>query len=83
MRNFLEFFCVFACKIRLLFVFLQPMKSKAVKFLEANQSGEHSTIPCFNFYQQLLWHRERIEVLEPLFVRMAMKDVIEQMLKLY
>lgn len=44
---------------------------------------EYRIIPCFNFYQQLLWHRERIEVLEPLSVRMAMKDVIEQMLKLY
>ena len=44
---------------------------------------EYRVVPCFNFYQQLLWHREKIEVLEPQSVRQAMKDVIEQMLKLY
>ena len=44
---------------------------------------DYRVVPCFNFYQQLLWHREKIEVLEPQSVRQAMKDVIEQMLKLY
>ena len=33
--------------------------------------------------QQLLWHRERLEVLEPLCVREAMKTIIEDMRKNY
>lgn len=44
---------------------------------------EYRIVPCFNFYQQLLWHREKLEVLEPQSVRLAMKEVIEKMLKLY
>lgn len=38
---------------------------------------EYRIIPCFNFYQQLLWHRERIEVLEPKSVRDEMKKIIK------
>ena len=44
---------------------------------------EYRIIPCFNFYQQLLWHRERIEVLEPKSVRDEMKRIIEEMLNHY
>ena len=44
---------------------------------------EYRIVPCYNFYQQLLWHREKLEVLEPQSVRLAMKEVIDQMLKLY
>lgn len=33
--------------------------------------------PCYNFYQQLLWHREAIEVLEPERVRNEIKAIIE------
>ena len=44
---------------------------------------EYRIVPCFNFYQQLLWHREKLEVLEPQSVRLAMKEIIEKMLKLY
>ena len=40
---------------------------------------EYRIVPCFNLYQQLLWHRERLEVLEPLCVREAMKTIIEDM----
>ena len=44
---------------------------------------EYRIVPCFNFYQQLLWHREKLEVLEPQSVRQALKEIIEKMLKLY
>jgi predicted DNA-binding transcriptional regulator YafY len=44
---------------------------------------EYRLVPCYNFYQQLLWHREKIEVLEPLYVREEMKKVIETMLAKY
>lgn len=44
---------------------------------------EYRLVPCFNFYQQLLWHRERLEVLEPLHVRDEMKKTIEKMLEHY
>ena len=44
---------------------------------------EYRLVPCYNFYQQLLWHRERLEVLEPLHVRDEMKNTIEKMLEHY
>ena len=44
---------------------------------------EYRLVPCFNFYQQLLWHREKLEVLEPLYVRDEMKKTIEKMLEHY
>ena len=44
---------------------------------------EYRIIPCFNLYQQLLWHRERVEVLEPKSVRDEMKRIIENMLNHY
>ena len=44
---------------------------------------EYRLVPCFNFYQQLLWHREKLEVLEPLHVREEMKKTIEKMLEHY
>ena len=44
---------------------------------------EYRLVPCCNFYQQLLWHRERLEVLEPLHVRDEMKNTIEKMLEYY
>lgn len=44
---------------------------------------EYRLVPCFNFYQQLLWHREKLEVLEPLHVRDEMKNTIEKMLVYY
>lgn len=39
--------------------------------------------PCYNFYQQLLWHREGIEVLAPQEVRDDMKRIIEEIKKRY
>ena len=44
---------------------------------------EYHIIPCFNFYQQLLWHREKLEVLEPQYVKEEMMCIIEKMLNLY
>ena len=44
---------------------------------------EYRLVLCFNFYQQLLWHRERLEVLEPLHVRDEMKKTIQKMLEYY
>ena len=44
---------------------------------------EYRIIPCFNFYQQLLWHRERIEILEPKSIRDEMIRIIEEMLNHY
>ena len=44
---------------------------------------EYRLIPCYNFYQQLLWHREKLEVLEPLYVREEMKSTIESLCYIY
>ena len=44
---------------------------------------EYRVIPCYNFYQQLLWHRDRIEVLSPDNVRREMIDLIESLFLLY
>ena len=44
---------------------------------------EYRIVPCYNFFQQLLWHREKLEVLEPLHVRGEMKKTIEKMNSLY
>ena len=44
---------------------------------------EYRIIPCFNLYQQLLWHREKLEVLEPKSVREEMNKIIQDMLKRY
>ena len=44
---------------------------------------EYRIIPCFNLYQQLLWHREKLEILEPMSVREEMKKIIKGMLERY
>ena len=44
---------------------------------------EYRIVPCYNFYQQLLWHRERLEVLEPQKIREEMKKIIKEMMKCY
>ena len=44
---------------------------------------EYRLVPCYNFYQQLLWHREKLEVLEPQYVRDEIKMVIQKMLEHY
>ena len=44
---------------------------------------EYRLVPCYNFYQQLLWHREKLEVLEPQYVRDEIKLAIQKMLEHY
>lgn len=39
---------------------------------------EYRIIPCYNFYQQLLWHREKIEVISPESIRAEMKKIIAE-----
>lgn len=39
--------------------------------------------PCYNFYQQLMWHRENLVVLEPESVKNEIKDILEKMNKQY
>ncbi len=56
---------------------------KEVEISEEWSIFEYRLIPCYNFYQQLLWHRERLEVLEPMYVRDEMKKVIETMIAKY
>ena len=56
------------------------------KEIETNEEWsifEYHLVPCFNFYQQLLWHSERLEVLEPVYVREEMKNVLQKMLEKY
>ena len=44
---------------------------------------EYRLVPCYNFYQQLLWHREKLEVLEPQHIREEIKMTIQKMLEYY
>ena len=44
---------------------------------------EYRLVPCYNFYQQLLWHREKLEVIEPQHVRNEIKIAIQKMLEHY
>lgn len=44
---------------------------------------EYRIIPCYNLYQQLLWHREKLEILEPAAVREDMKQIIRDIAKNY
>ena len=44
---------------------------------------EYRLVPCYNFYQQLLWHREKLEVIEPLTVREELKIALQRMLERY
>lgn len=39
--------------------------------------------PSYNFYQNLLWHREKVEVLEPFSVRKEIFKIISQMFNIY
>ena len=44
---------------------------------------EYHLEPCYNFYQQLLWHWEKLEVLEPESVRNEIKALLKKMLEAY
>ena len=44
---------------------------------------EYRLVPCYNFYQQLLWHREKLEVIEPSAIREELKSTLQKMLSNY
>lgn len=44
---------------------------------------EYRLEPCYSFYQQLLWHKEKLEVLEPQWVRDEIKELVKKMLEAY
>lgn len=44
---------------------------------------EYHIVPCYNLYQQLLWHREKIEVLEPIEAREEIQSIIRSMVDNY
>ena len=44
---------------------------------------EYRVVPCYNLYQKLLWYREKIEVLEPAYIRDEMKKVLQLMMENY
>ena len=56
---------------------------KEVETTEDWSIFEYRLVPCFNLYQELLWHREKIEVLEPLYVREEMKNIVEALHNIY
>lgn len=39
--------------------------------------------PSYNFYQALLWHREKVKVLAPECVREEMREIVQEINKLY
>ena len=39
---------------------------------------EYRVIPCYNFYQQLLWHREKLEVISPESIREEIEKIISE-----
>ena len=44
---------------------------------------EYHVVPCYNLYQQLLWHRERLEVLEPSYIREEMAKIVKSLAGMY
>lgn len=56
---------------------------KEVRKAEDWSIFEYKVEPCYNFYQQLLWHREKLEVLEPQHVRDEIHEIVKKMLKVY
>ena len=49
---------------------------KEVETTEEWSVFEYRLVPCYNFYQQLLWHREKLEVLEPESVKEEIKNIL-------
>ena len=55
---------------------------------EAERNDEYSIFtyclrPTFDFQQELLWNADKVEVLEPQWLRDEMADIIQKMLGLY
>lgn len=56
------------------------------KEIETNEEFtlfEYHITPCYNLYQQLLWHREKLEIVEPLSMREEMSRIVESMVSKY
>ena len=56
------------------------------KELESNEEYtlfEYHIVPCYNLYQQLLWHREKLEIVEPIHMREEMAKIVSNMTALY
>ena len=56
------------------------------KELESNEDFtlfEYHIVPCYNLYQQLLWHREKLEIVEPIHMREKMAKIVRDMAALY
>lgn len=56
------------------------------KELESNEDYtlfEYHIVPCYNLYQQLLWHREKLEIIEPIEMREEMTKVVKDICNLY
>ena len=49
---------------------------KEVETTEEWSIFEYRLVPCYNFYQQLLWHREKLEVIEPESVKEEIKKIL-------
>ena len=44
---------------------------------------DYRVCPCYNFYQQLLWHREKLEVIYPEHMREEMKKIVAALSDIY
>ena len=44
---------------------------------------EYHIVPCFNLFQQLLWHREKLEIVEPKEMREEIKKIAQNIISLY
>ena len=56
------------------------------KELESNEGYtlfEYHIVPCYHLYQQLLWHREKLEIVEPVHMREEMAKIVIDMTTLY
>ena len=56
------------------------------KELERNEEYslfEYYIVPCYNLFQQLLWHREKLEVIEPISMREEMARIVDSMASHY
>ena len=56
---------------------------KEVKTNDDFSLFEYHIVPCYNLYQQLLWHREKLEIVEPIHMREEMAKIVRDMTALY
>lgn len=78
-----------ANKIQSDYLRMKPLHSSQMEIQICEEEGKEFTYfklhlsPCFNFYQQLLWQRENIEVIAPKSVRNEMKRIAHCILSKY